>query len=423
MKLQITYLKTNDLLPYAGNSRTHSDEQVNQIAASIKEFGFAAPICVAEGTILAGHGRVMAARKLGLEEVPTVDLSHLTPAQRRQYVVADNKLALNAGWDEEMLAAEIALMKEEGSGLDVLGFTSEELAEIQAETTEGETDPDKTPEAPVQPSSVLGDVWVMGKHRVMCGSSTEVSSVEKLMGGVKADMVFTDPPYNIGFGGTMSNTTRDGVMIPWVGANAKHDEIRNDRKTKQEFCDFITGVLSAIKSHCVGGYYICFSSSTLDELLTPLQQTGLGWKSIIIWNKNQSPMGGGHFRRKYEPIAYGYFENKFYGEAYSEDDVWDLDRTRKNDLHPTMKPVELVERAVKLSSKTGDVVLDLFGGSGTTAIACEQLGRSARLMELDPKYVDVIVTRWQNFTGKQATNEATGKTFDETKAKMEGAKK
>jgi len=176
MKLQITYLKTNDLLPYAGNSRTHSDEQVNQIAASIKEFGFAAPICVAEGTILAGHGRVMAARKLGLEEVPTVDLSHLTPAQRRQYVVTDNKLALNAGWDEEMLAAEIALMAEEGSDLDVLGFTADELAEIQAETTEAETDPDETPEAPVQPASVLGDVWVMGNHRIICGDCTNPSN-------------------------------------------------------------------------------------------------------------------------------------------------------------------------------------------------------------------------------------------------------
>jgi DNA modification methylase len=175
-------------------------------------------------------------------------------------------------------------------------------------------------------------------------------------------------------------------------------------------------VLSVIKIYCVGGYYICFSSSTLDELLTPLLETGIGWKSIIIWNKNQSPMGGGHFRRKYEPIAYGYFENKFYGREYAEDDVWDVARTSKNDLHPTMKPVELVEKAIGYSSRKDQTVLDLFGGSGTTLIASEKLGRQSRLMEMEAKYCDVIIKRWQDFAGKQAIHEASGKTFDEMKA-------
>jgi site-specific DNA-methyltransferase (adenine-specific) len=395
---------------------------VNQIAASIKEFGFAAPICVAEGTILAGHGRVMAARKLGLEEVPTVDLSHLTPAQRRQYVVADNKLALNAGWDEEMLAAEIALMAEEGSGLDVLGFTADELAEIQAETTEGETDPDETPQAPVQPASVLGDVWVMGNHRVMCGSSTEVSSVEKLMAGEKAALWITDPPYNVALG--MNETPEEAKK-----RNRRTDGlvVQNDSMDDASFRAFLVAAYGAADAAMQEGaaFYVWHADSEGFNFRGAAQDIGWKVRQCLVWAKSSLIMGRQDYQWKHEPCLYGWKEGAghYWGSDRKQTTVLEFNKPSRNGEHPTMKPVELFAYQIGNSSKVGGVVLDSFGGSGTTAIACEQLGRSARLMELDPKYVDVIVTRWQNFTGKQATNEATGKTFDETKAKMEGAKK
>ena len=421
MKLQITYLKTNDLLPYAGNSRTHSDEQVNQIAASIKEFGFAAPICVAEGTILAGHGRVMAARKLGLQEVPTVDLSHLTPAQRRQYVVADNKLALNAGWDEEMLAAEIALMAEEGSDLDVLGFTAEELAELREET-QGLTEPDEAPSVPAMAASVLGDVWVMGNHRVMCGSSTEVSSVEKLMAGEKAALWITDPPYNLALG--MNETPEEAKK-----RNRRTDGlvVQNDSMDDASFRAFLVAAYGAADAVMKEGavFYVWHAPSEGFNFCGAAQDVGWKVRQCLVWAKSVLVMGRQDYQWKHEPCLYGWKEGAghFWGSDRKQTTVLEFNKPSRNAEHPTMKPVELFAYQIGNSSKVGGIVLDSFGGSGTTLIACEQLGRSARLMELDPKYVDVIVTRWQNFTGKQATNEATGKTFDETKAKMEGAKK
>lgn len=402
---QVEWLELNGLIPYAKNSRTHSEAQVAQIAGSIKEFGFNNPVLIdLEGGIIAGHGRVLAAQKLGLQAVPCIRLGHLTDTQRKAYVIADNRLALNAGWDDSMLTLELQDLKAEDFNLDLLGFEADELNALlnPIKETEGLTDEDAVPEVPEEPKTKPGDIYQLGRHRLMCGDSTSIDAVEKLMNNQKADMVFTDPPYNIGFSGTMSNTTVNGKLIPHVGANAKHDEIHNDKKTKKEFNDFMLSVLSVIKLYCNGGYYISFSSTTLDELLNPLVETGIGWKSIIVWNKNQSPMGGGHFRKKYEPIVYGYFENKFYGKEYSEDDVWDVDRTKKNDLHPTMKPVELIEKAVNYSSRPNDVVLDLFGGSGSTLIACEKLGRTNFTMELDPKYCDVIVKRWEDFTGQKA---------------------
>ena len=425
MAQKIEQLKTTDLIPYAGNTRTHDEKQVAQVAASIKEFGFTNPILVdAANGIIAGHGRLLAAQKLGMEFVPCLRIDHLTDAQRRAYVIADNKLALNAGWDEDALAVEIERLLEDGFDLDLTGFGEDEIADFLKEETEGPTDEDEVPDVADQVVSVDGDVWLLGDHRLMCGDSTSIDAVEKLMDGQKADMVFTDPPYNVSFTGALSSTSQGGKIVKmaqgYINPSSTHEEIKNDSMDKSEFNDFILSILSVIKTYCVGGYYICFSSSTLDELLKPLVDTKIGWKSIIIWNKNQSPMGGGHFRRKYEPIAYGYFENIFYGREYAEDDVWDVNRTRKNDLHPTMKPVELVIKAIEYSSKKGQTVLDLFGGSGTTAIAAEKNGRKSRLMELDPKYCDVIVKRWQEFTGKQATNETTGKTFADTEAKMKG---
>jgi len=417
--LKVEYKNIKELIPYCNNSRTHSDEQVLQIASSIKEFGFTNPVLIdGQGGIIAGHGRIMAAQKLKMDEVPTITLSDLSEAQKKAYIIADNKLALNSGWDDELLKIELEQLKELDFDLGLIGFSDDELALLMGgETTEGLVDEDQVPELVDDPVTVLGDVWLLGNHRLMCGDSTSIDAADILMDGKKADMVFTDPPYNVTFTGALSSTSKGGKIVKmsegYVNPSSTHDGIKNDSMSKGEFNDFMLSVLSVIQTYCIGGYYICFSSSTLDELLSPLVETGIGWKSIIIWNKNQSPMGGGNFRRKYEPIAYGYFENKFYGREYAEDDVWDIDRTRKNDLHPTMKPVDLVERAVGYSSKKGQVVLDLFGGGGSTLIACEKTGRYARLMELDPKYCDVIIKRWQDFTGKQATLESNGKTYNE----------
>jgi len=403
------------LVPYERNARTHSPEQVAQIAASIAEFGFTNPILVAsDAGIIAGHGRLEAAKQLGLAEVPVVVLDHLSDAQRRAYVLADNQLALNAGWDADILRVELQELEAQEFDLSLLGFSEDELSELLPEIeqleAEEQGDPDEVPEAPEDPITKPGDLWILGNHRLLCGDSTNIQHVERLMDGKKADMVFTDPPYNIGFGGTMSNTSKNGKLVPHVGMNAKHREIHNDKKSPEEFQDFIRSVLSVIQLNCSGAYYISFGSGNFHELLTPVASS-IGYKSIIIWVKNQSPMGGGAYRRRYEPIIYGNFSGDFYGTPYSEDDVWEFDRTNKNDLHPTMKPVDLVANALSHGSKPGGSVLDLFMGSGTTIIAAEKTRRSAYGMELDPAYCDVIVKRWQAFTGKTATLESTGEPF------------
>lgn len=402
--MQINEIEVSKLIPYAKNSRTHDDAQVAQIAASIKEFGWTNPILVdGDKGVIAGHGRLLAARKLGYDKVPVIELKHMTEAQKRAYVIADNKLALNAGWDNNFLALELQDLKDQDFDLTLLGFDDKELDALLApEIVEGLTDEDAVPDTPIEPKTKLGDIYILGNHRLMCGDSTSIDAVEKLMDGNKADMVFTDPPYNIGFGGTMSSTSKDGVLQSYVTENAKHRPIENDKKSESEFYDFISEVLSIIQIKCKGAWYISFGSANLHELLKPITDVGMEYKSIIIWVKNQSPMGGGAYRRRYEPIVYGNFSSNFYGKPYAEDDVWEFDRTKKNDLHPTMKPIELVKNALNHGSKSGDVVLDLFGGSGSTMIASEEIGRKAFLMELDPKYCDVIVKRWEDFTGKKA---------------------
>jgi DNA modification methylase len=401
---KIEWLSVETLIPYAKNARTHSDEQVAQIAGSIKEFGFNNPVLVdKDNSVIAGHGRLMAARKLGMDKVPVIQLGHMTEAQRKAYVLADNRIALNSGWDTGMLSLELQDLKDD-IDLSLLGFDPDELDALlnPIEETEGLTDEDAVPDVPDEPKTKLGDIYILGNHRLMCGDSTSIDAVEALMDGQKADMVFTDPPYNIGFSGTMSSTSKNGVLQSYVTENAKHRPIENDKKAKSDFYDFISEVLSVIQIKCRGAWYISFGSANLHELLRPITDIGMEYKSIVIWVKNQSPMGGGAYRRRYEPIVYGNFSSDFYGKPYAEDDVWEFDRTKKNDLHPTMKPVDLVKNAISHGSKVNNIVLDLFGGSGSTMIACEELGRKACLMELDPKYCDVIVQRWEEFTGKKA---------------------
>ena len=395
------------LLPYIRNARTHSEAQIAQIAASIAEFGFTAPILAgSDGVIVAGHGRLAAARKLGLASVPVVVLEHLTPTQRRALVIADNKIAENAGWDEELLRLELAELQEADFDLALTGFDADELLEIMAgeETTaEGHTDEDAAPEVPVTPVSKPGDVWIMGKHRLLCGDSTDAASYDTLLGNERVAMIFQDPPYNVDY----ANTAKDKLR----GTNRP---ILNDN-LGDGFQDFLLAAFKPALARCNGAVYVAMSSSELDTLQAAFRAAGGKWSTFIIWAKNTFTLGRSDYQRQYEPILYGWPEGatRHWCGDRDQGDVWHFNKPRVNDLHPTMKPVELVERAIRNSSRPGDVVLDPFGGSGTTLIAAEKSGRQARLIELDPKYVDVIVRRWQEYAGAQAVRESDGVRFDD----------
>ena len=394
---------TAKLLPYARNARTHSQAQVGQIAASIKEFGFTNPILAgADGVIVAGHGRLAAAQHLGLESVPVIVLDHLSATQRRALVLADNRIAANAGWDEELLKLEIAELDEADFNLELLGFGDEELERLlNGDNTTGLTEDDAVPELPVDPVSKTGDVWILGQHRLLCGDSTVLSDVERLMNGQLADMAFTDPPYNVDYG----NNAKDKMR-------GKDRRIMNDALGDgfyQFLYDACVNLLLVTKGAC----YVCMSSSELHTLQKAWLDAGGKWSTFVIWAKNTFTLGRADYQRQYEPILYGWKDGAkhFWCGDRNQSDIWNYNKPRVNDLHPTMKPVELVERAINNSSKTRDIVIDLFGGSGTTLIACEKTNRQARLLEMDPKYVDVIVKRWEDYTGLKATREADGLAF------------
>jgi DNA modification methylase len=401
-KPKIQFVKTSDLIPYAKNSRTHSPEQVTQIAGSIREFGFTNPVLIdSENGIIAGHGRVMAAEKLSMEEVPCLRITHLTELQKRAYIIADNRLALNAGWDAEMLKIELTDLKEENFNIDLVGFTEEELAELLAEPqSEGQTDEDEVPEIPETPISVPGDVWVMGSHRVMCGSSLDEDQVEKLMGGSKADLWLTDPPYNVAYTGGTGLT------------------IQNDDMDDTSFRQFLVDAYAAADSVMNPGavFYVWHADSEGFNFRGAAQDIGWKVRQCIIWVKSALVMGRQDYQWKHEPCLYGWKEgaSHYWGSDRKQTTLLQFDKPSRNAEHPTMKPVELFSYQIENSSKPGGIVLDSFGGSGTTVIACEQLGRSSRVMELDPKYCDVIVNRWQDFTGKKATHETTGEPFGTT---------
>ena len=391
---------TDKLIPYARNARTHSDAQVAQIAASIAEFGFTNPILAgSDGVIVAGHGRLAAAQKLGLASVPVVVLDHLTATQRRALVIADNRIAENAEWDEAMLRVELADLQDKGFDLDLTGFDVDALAELMAgdePVNEGQTDEDAVPEVGETPVSRPGDVWQLGPHRLLCGDATVAASYEALLDGEAVDMVFTDPPYNVNY----ANSAKDKLR-------GKDRAILNDN-LGDGFYDFLLAALTPILAHCRGGIYVAMSSSELDVLQAAFRAAGGKWSTFIIWAKHTFTLGRADYQRQYEPILYGWPEGaqRHWCGDRDQSDVWQIKKPQKNDLHPTMKPVELVERALRNSSRPGDIVLDPFGGSGTTLIAAEKSGRVARVMELDPKYADVIVRRWEDFTGKEAIREA-----------------
>jgi len=405
--LQVERWPVDKLIPCARNARTHSAEQVAQIAASIAEFGFVNPVLIGpDNVIIAGHARLLAARKLGMTEVPVIVLDHLTPTQRRALVIADNRLALSAGWDEEMLRVELAALREDEFDLDLIGFTAEELEELlvdpEAEAA-GHTDEDAVPDVPEAAVTVPGDVWILSSHRLLCGDATQIADVEKVLAGGLADMVFSDPPYGVNYGATMKDKLRGKLRT-----------IANDN-LGAAFEPFLREACANMLAVTKGALYICMSSSELHTLYRAFTESGGHWSTFIIWAKNTFTMGRSDYQRQYEPMLYGWKEgaDHFWCGARDQGDVWFVKKPVRNDLHPTQKPVELIERALRNSSKSRDTVLDPFAGSGSTLIACEKTGRKARLIELEPRYCDVAVVRWLDFAGRPAVLEGDGRAFEE----------
>jgi site-specific DNA-methyltransferase (adenine-specific) len=390
--MQIKEVAVDKLIPYAKNSRTHSPEQVAQIAASIKEFGFRNPILVDGVGIIAGHGRLMAAQKLGLDQVPTIDCSDMTESQKKAYIIADNKLALNAGWDTAMLSIEMQDLEDEGFDLTLLGFDDKELNVLlnPIEETEGLTDEDAVPDIPEEPKTKLGDIYILGNHRLMCGDSTSIDAVKKLMDGQLADQLVTDPPYNIAY----------------EGGSKKREQIKNDEMADEEFRQFLKDVYIAANAVMKAGavFYIWHADTEGYNFRGAARDMGWKVRQTLIWNKDNSAFGRSDYHWKHEPCLYGWKEGAahLWATDRKQTTVIECKRPSKSDLHPTMKPVELMEYQILNNTKGSDIVLDLFGGSGSTLIACEKIGRLARVMELDPKYCDVIVKRWEDFTGKKA---------------------
>jgi DNA modification methylase len=377
------------ITPYEKNAKKHPKKQIEQVANSIQEFGFNQPIVIDKNNIIiVGHGRYEAAKFLGMKDVPVLVVD-LTEQQSASYRLADNKLN-ESDWNMDLVIEELKGLTPEM--LDLTGFDKDLIIEADEKD-------DEVPEIPEEPKSKLGDLYELGNHRVLAGDSTKIDDVERLMDGKKADMVFTDPPYNIGFSGSMSNTTVGGKMVKHKGANQKHNAIHNDEMNESEFMQFIKDVLIIIKTYTTGAYYISFGSQTLNQLLQPMKEIEMEYKSIIIWMKNQATLSGKDYKGRYEPIIYGRFNDGFYGVRYEQEDIWEIQRTLKNDLHPTMKPIPLIEKALLNSSERGMNVMDLFLGSGSTLIASEKTGRICYGIELSERYIDVIVQRYVDYTG------------------------
>ena len=410
-ELRITSRRVDDLIPYARNARTHSADQVAQLAASIREFGWTNPVLVdGENGIIAGHGRVLAARKLSLDEVPVIELAHMSETQKRAYIIADNKLAEQAGWDAELLALELGELQAEGFDIDLLGFDETELGDLlELEPKAGLTDDDAAPEVQADPVSQQGDVWRLGDHRVMCGDSLSLDEVSQLMDGHKADLIVTDPPYNVAYeGGTADKLT-----------------IKNDSMSGEAFYRFLLNAYTAMFASAKdgAGIYVFHADSEGTNFRKALTDAGFKLAQCCVWVKQSLVLGRQDYHWQHEPVLYGWKPtgaHRWYSDR-RQSTVWNFDRPSRNDVHPTMKPVSLVEYPITNSSRGGDVVLDLFGGSGSTLIACEKTGRHARLMELDPRYCDVIIRRWQDFTGQRAKLGDSDMTFADIEATRKGS--
>ena len=388
------------LIPYARNARTHSDEQVAQIAASMREWGWTNPILIDEANgIIAGHGRVLAARQLGLTDAPCMVATGWSEGQKRAYVLADNKLALNAGWDAEMLSLEIKGIADLGFDMTLAGFGEDELAALSADKTEGLTDPDDVPDAPERPVTVLGDVWLLGKHRIVCGDSTDADTVTKCLYGVAPHLMVTDPPYGVEY--DPSWREKAGVAD---GDYAKGKVLNDDNADWREAWALFPGDVA----------YVWHAGLFAGVVGESLIATKFKLRSQIIWDKGQMVLSRGDYHWQHEPCWYAVREGKtgHWASDRKQVTVWQIDKPRKSETgHGTQKPVECMKRPIENNSSPGQAVYEPFSGSGTTIIAGEITGRSIHAIELDPAYVDVAVKRWQEFTGKQATLEDDGRSF------------
>jgi DNA modification methylase len=417
---EIQVVDIDSLVLNPKNNNKHPKEQIERLAKLIQYQGFRNPVVVSKrtGFVLAGHGRIEAAKLAGLKEVPAMFQDFDNEAQEYAYLTSDNAIA---AWAELDLSAVNTEMLDLGPDFDIDLLGIKDFVIEPIEKFEPQSDEDAVPDV-VHPITRKGDLWILGKHRLLCGDSTMIDDVVRLMGGEKADMVFTDPPYNVDFKGQeLSHTSKNGQMVKGhKGANTKHNLIKNDALDKEEFYQFMISVLTNLKTLEPKAWYFSFLDLKLEELLNPLRDSGFDWKSIIIWAKNQATLSGKDYKSRYEPIVYGCLENSFYGERYKQEDVWEFQRTLKNDLHPTMKPIPLIENAINNSSKNGHLVIDMFLGSGSTLIACEKTSRKCYGMELDEKYCDVIIKRWEQYTGKKAVLESTNQTYEELKVERDG---
>lgn len=406
----------DNLIPYARNARTHSDEQVLQIAASIREWGWTVPVLVDEtGGLIAGHGRVMAAKKLGLSEVPVMVAAGWSDAKKRAYVLADNKLALNADWDNELLRVELAELRELEFDMPLTGFSDDELASLLADKTVGLTDPDDTPDPPAEPVSALGDVWLLGRHRLVCGDCTAVESVDKALNGVKPHLMVTDPPYGVEYEADWRNKAlrSDGTAI---GGRAVGKVLNDDKADWREAWALFPGDVAYIWHADKKGVGVGVGVGLMEQ--------GFDLRAMIIWAKSQFVIGRGDYHPQHEPCWYAVRKGKtgHYDGGRKQSTLWQIDKPKKSETgHSTQKPVECMKRPIENNSSPGQAVYEPFSGSGTTIIAAEMTGRSCHAIELNPAYVDVAIERWQNFTGQQAVHEATGETFDAMKAKRKAA--
>ena len=394
------------LIPYARNARTHSDAQVAQIAASIQEWGWTTPVLVDEaGGIIAGHGRVMAARKLGLSEVPVMVAAGWSEAQKKAYVLADNQLALNAGWDMEMLKVELGDLDGAGFDLSLIGFSPDELANMMAEKTEGLTDPDEVPEAPVNAVSVLGDTWVLGKHRIRCGDSTSADDVAALLNGVSPHLMVTDPPYGVVYNANWRNERVRSDGSPIAG-RATGKVLNDDKADWREAWALFPGDVA----------YVWCASLHNHEVAESLIASGFALRSLIIWAKSNFAISRSDYHWQHEPCWYAVRDGRkgHWAGDRKQTTLWNIPKPAKSETgHSTQKPVDCMKRPIENNSSPGQAVYEPFSGSGTTIIAGEMTGRSVYAMELNPPYVDVAIKRWQDFTGQKAVHEATGRTFDE----------
>lgn len=397
-QLAVEYRPLDALVPYARNARTHSDAQVAEIAASIREFGWTNPVLVdGDNGIIAGHGRLLAARKLGLETVPVIELAGLSDAQKRAYIIADNKLALNSGWDAELLALEFGDLEALGFDLSLTGFDTDEIAALSSLGAAGLTDPDDIPETPEALVSRPGDLWILGKHRLVCGDSTDATVVGTVLNGVKPHLLVSDPPYGVSYDPSWRDKLGTDARL------AKGKVLNDDRADWREAWALFPGDVA----------YVWHGALHAGTVAESLEASGFAVRSQIIWDKTRLVIGRGDYHWQHEPAWYAVRKGRkgHWSGDRKQTTVWAIPHRKSESGHGTEKPVECMRRPIENNSSPGQAVYEPFSGSGTTIIAAEMTGRCCHAVELDPAYVDVAIARWQAFTGEQAVLEADGQTF------------